>query len=150
MAEQAATTSILHAAGGIVVRPGAQSNGALSNTMETIIIHRPRHLDWSFPKGKLDPGETSEQAALREVYEETALRCVLGSYVGQVDYEVPGGGIKHTRYWLMSMIEDAGFEPNHEVDEYRWVPLDDAVDLVTNPLDRQLALAAIELLRRSE
>src|SRR2546423_4825291 len=62
----------VHAAGGVVWRPGA------SGEPDVLLVHRPKYEDWTLPKGKLDPGEGSEEAALREVEEETGLRCILG------------------------------------------------------------------------
>ena len=123
------------AAGGLVLRRGVAG-------LETVVIHRPRHADWSFPKGKLDPDETFEQAALREVHEETALRCALGAELGDVRYPLPEGGEKLTRYWLMTIVADDGFEPGEEVDELRWIALHSAADAVTDPLDRELARRA--------
>lgn len=122
------------AAGGIVLRPGATAAEP-----QTLIIHRPRHDDWSFPKGKLDPGETFEDAAVREVYEETGLHCVLGAELPSIDYPQPDGTTKVTRYWVMTVDRDDGFEPTDEVDARRWVTLDEAALAVTHPLDRWLA-----------
>ncbi|UFU03857.1 NUDIX hydrolase [Ruania suaedae] len=129
------------AAGGLLIRTCAESSA-----VGTLLIHRPRHGDWSFPKGKLDPGETLEQAALREVYEETALRCELGSWLGVVDYPLSGGGLKRTTYWLMQPRSDDGFIAGAEVDAVRWLPLEDAAEVVTHPLDRALARRAVAAL----
>jgi 8-oxo-(d)GTP phosphatase len=70
------TETVVRAAGGIVWRHG--EGGAV----EIVLVHRPAYDDWSFPKGKLGPGETEAEAALREVEEETGLRCRLGREVG--------------------------------------------------------------------
>ena len=91
-----AEPNIVRAAGGILVRGGPDPR-----TTTTVVIHRPRHDDWSFPKGKLDPGETAEEAALREVYEETAVRCELVLPLGVVRYPLAAGAVKHTEYWIM-------------------------------------------------
>ncbi len=72
------------AAGGVVVRREA-------GEARVALCHRPRYDDWSFPKGKLDPGETWEQAALREVEEEIGLRCGLGDELPPTSYQVPRG-----------------------------------------------------------
>ncbi len=132
------------AAGGIIVRPGREGDDA-----QTLVIHRPRHDDWSFPKGKLDPGETFEAAALREVLEETALQCSLLDEVtseGRVVEYAHEGGIKRTRYWLMSVEADERFTPNEEVDACRWVTFEEAATVVTDPLDRALAERARSVL----
>jgi 8-oxo-dGTP diphosphatase len=105
------------------------------------IVHRPRYDDWSLPKGKLDPGETFEEAALREVEEETGLRCTLERELPPVEYEVRGRP-KVVRYWLMSVDADPGFTPNAEVDELRWLPPADAAALLTYDRDKELVAAA--------
>jgi 8-oxo-dGTP diphosphatase len=107
------------------------------------IVHRPRYDDWSLPKGKLDPEETFEQAALREVWEETGLRCRLGRELPSVEYEVRGRP-KIVRYWLMSVEADSGFTPNDEVDELRWLSPVDALDLLTYDRDRAVVSAGAE------
>jgi 8-oxo-dGTP diphosphatase len=107
-----------------------------SDATEIAIVHRPRYDDWSFPKGKLDDGETFEQAALREVHEETGLVCRLGPELPFQQYEDDRGRPKVVRYWLMAVIEDEGFAPNDEVDELRWLPPGQAGELLTYERDR--------------
>jgi 8-oxo-dGTP diphosphatase len=104
----------VRAAGGVVVRERA--DGAL----EIALIHRPKYDDWSLPKGKLDPGESWEEAALREVAEETGLRCELGRELSEARYRDRKDRPKRVRWW--EMTPTAGeFEPNDEVDELRWL-----------------------------
>ena len=119
------------AAGGVVVRDG-----------RVAVVHRPRYDDWSLPKGKLDAGETFEQAALREVEEETGLRCELVRELPSVEYEARGRP-KLVRYWLMSVASDPGFVPNDEVDELRWLSPEDAASLLTYDRDKEVLAAAI-------
>ena len=121
----------VRAAGGVVWREGEDG-------LEVLVIHRPDHGDWSFPKGKLDPGETFEEAALREVREETGLTCRLGPELAFAHYEDNKGRPKVVRYWLMAVIEDPGFEPNDEVDELRWLTPSEAIELLTYSRDRKL------------
>jgi 8-oxo-dGTP diphosphatase len=109
---------------------------------QVAVVHRPRYDDWSLPKGKLDPGETFEQAALREVEEETGLRCELVRELRSVEYEVRGRP-KLVRYWLMSVASDPGFVPNDEVDELRWLSPEDAASLLTYDRDEEVLAAAI-------
>ena len=118
------------AAGGLVVR----DDGRLA------VAHRPRYDDWSFPKGKLDAGETWEQAALREVHEEIGLRCRLGDELAATEYRVPRGR-KVVRYWRMQP-EAGEFSPNEEVDEVRWVTPEEAEGLLSYDHDRELARSA--------
>jgi 8-oxo-dGTP diphosphatase len=119
------------AAGGVVMRDGLVA-----------VVHRPRYDDWSLPKGKLDEGETFEEAALREVWEETGLRCALGPELPAVNYEVRGRP-KTVRYWLMSVENDPGFSPNDEVDELRWLSPPDAAALLTYDRDKGVVSAAV-------
>jgi len=121
----------VRAAGGVVMRDGLVA-----------VVHRPRYDDWSLPKGKLDEGETFEEAALREVWEETGLRCALGPELPSVHYEVRGRP-KVVRYWSMSVEDDPGFSPNDEVDELRWRSPPDAVSLLTYDRDKGVVSAAV-------
>jgi 8-oxo-dGTP diphosphatase len=105
--------------------------------IEVAVVHRPSYDDWTLPKGKLDPGEDFETAALREVLEETGLRCRLGREVTSVSYEDRHGRSKLVRYWLMEP-EAGEFAPNDEVDELRWLIREAAVKLLTYPRDREL------------
>ena len=125
------TVERIQAAGGVVMRKGPEET-------EIAVVHRPRYDDWSFPKGKLDPGETFEEAALREVREETGLTCRLGPELAFAHYDDNKGRPKIVRYWLMAVIEDPGFEPNDEVDELRWLTPSQAADLLTYSRDRKL------------
>jgi len=125
------TEKRIEAAGGVVMRRGPEET-------EIAVVHRPRYDDWSFPKGKLDPGETFEEAALREVREETGLTCRLGPELAFAHYDDNKGRPKVVRYWLMAVIEDPGFEPNDEVDELRWLTPAEATDLLTYSRDRKL------------
>ena len=120
---------IVQAAGGVVVRDGAVA-----------VVHRPKYDDWSLPKGKLDAGEAHEAAALREVEEETGLRCRLGRELDSVSYRDRKARPKVVRYWVME-VEDGEFAPNDEVDELRWLTPAAAVELLTNDHDRDLVRA---------
>ena len=122
---------MVEAAGGVVVRDGEAGT-------EVCVVHRPRYDDWSFPKGKLDPGESFEDAALREVEEETGLRCTLESELQSMEYRDNKDRPKIVRYWQMEVDEDPGFEPNDEVDELRWLPMADAAELLSYERDRAL------------
>jgi len=122
------------AAGGVVSR---RAGGGV----ELAVVHRPRYDDWSFPKGKLDPGEGWEEAALREVWEETGLRCRLLCELAPVGYTDRKGRAKVVRYWLME-AHDGVFAANDEVDELRWLPPEEAERLLSYPHDLELVRAA--------
>jgi 8-oxo-dGTP diphosphatase len=117
------------AAGGVVEQDG-----------RVLLVHRPRYDDWTFPKGKLDPGELFEDAALREVEEETGMRCSLGRELPATRYEV-GGRPKLVRYWLMTPQAELDFVPNDETDDLRWVTPDEARALLTYDRDRDVLAA---------
>jgi 8-oxo-dGTP diphosphatase len=132
-------TAEVKASGGVVWRraPGGD--------LELVVVHRPRYDDWSLPKGKLDPGERWEDAALREVFEEVGLRCRLGPELPLVHYRDNKGRDKVVRYWLMEPEDGAAhFTPNHEVDEMRWVAVAAAAALLSYPHDVDLVRAAEE------
>jgi 8-oxo-dGTP pyrophosphatase MutT (NUDIX family) len=118
------------AGGGVVVRHGEHGP-------EVAIVHRPRYDDWSFPKGKLDRGESFQDGALREVEEEIGLRCRLGDELSPTAYRDNKGRAKVVRYWLMEPL-DGTFAPNDEVDEMRWAPLGEAAELLSYDRDREL------------
>ncbi len=122
---------LVRAAGGVIFRNDARGAAKVA------VIHRPAYDDWTFPKGKLDAGETLEEAALREVEEETGLRCRLIRPLGCTSYTDRRGRDKVVCYWVM---EPAGgrFRPSVEVDELRWLTVDEAVDTLTYRRDRAL------------
>jgi len=93
--------------------------------VEVLLVHRPRYDDWTFPKGKCATGEPDEAAAVREVLEETGLRCRMGAELVESHYTDARGRPKVVRYWEMTPV-DGSFEVNGEVDEVRWVPVDEA------------------------
>lgn len=111
----------------MVWRPAADS-------IEVVVIHRPRYDDWSLPKGKLDPGEHVLTAAVREVCEETGLDVVAGRRGLRTTYPVLQG-TKRVDYWLMRAVGGT-FEPNDEVDELRWLSVPDADELLSHEHDR--------------
>lgn len=112
--------------------------------LEVLVIHRPRYDDWSWPKGKLDPGETLPECAVREVREETGLRVGLGVPLAVTEYTVKprGGKAGHRRskevwYWAAEAGRQKGRPDGDEVDELRWVTPEQAAALLTNATDRE-------------
>lgn len=125
----------VRAGGGVVRRRG-------SSGPEVALVHRPRYDDWTLPKGKADLGESDEASALREVREETGLRCELGPEVTSVRYRDHLDRPKVVRYWLMYPA-GGGFVPNDEVDRLRWVAHDEAMAILTYGHDRDVIRKAL-------
>jgi len=106
--------------------------------VEVLLVHRPRYNDWTFPKGKVDPGESDEDAAIREVEEETGYRCSLELELPSTRYIDARGRPKLVRYWLMRVV-DGEFVVNNEVDEIEWLSPAQASARLTYDRDRELA-----------
>jgi 8-oxo-dGTP pyrophosphatase MutT (NUDIX family) len=121
----------VRAAGGLVLRRGP------SGDLEVALVHRPKYDDWTFPKGKLHESESDETAALREVEEETGLRCRLERELEGVRYRDSSGREKVVRYWTMRPLGGT-FQPTAEIDQMRWVPLDEAAHVLSYEHDREL------------
>jgi 8-oxo-dGTP pyrophosphatase MutT (NUDIX family) len=136
--------ALVLAAGGVVWRRNGDGG------LEVVLVHRPRYDDWSLPKGKLDPGETDEQAALREVEEETSLVASLGPELPTTTYLDRSGKTKRVRYWAMTVVAGAPAAAN-EVDQAEWVPIDEAAERITYERDvgvLQALPAALDALGR--
>lgn len=122
---------VVRAAGGVVLR------NHRGGEPQVAIVHRARYGDWSLPKGKLDPGESEEAAALREVEEETGLRCRTVRFLGTVSYADRRGRHKTVAYWLMEPVEGR-LRADHEIDDVRWAPAAEAASILTYPRDVDL------------
>ena len=120
------------AAGGIVFRTTKKGS------LKVLVIHRPKYDDWSFPKGKAEPGETREQTAVREVLEETGYHCRIVTQIGTTRHRV-SSGVKEVSWFAMRPLPDSrGFEENSEVDEIRWLSRKATRGLLDYQQDRDL------------
>jgi 8-oxo-dGTP diphosphatase len=126
-----AEVTLMRAAGGVVVRRSR------SGEREIAVIHRPEYDDWTLPKGKIEPEETPEDCALREVREETGLRCDLVRPLGCTAYVDRRGREKLACYWVME-VRGGRFKPGEEVDRLLWLSIKDAVKRLTYGHDRLL------------
>lgn len=128
-------TPVVRAAGGVVVR-GTGTEAVV------LLVHRPAYGDWSFPKGKVDPGESDEACAVREVEEETGLECALGRELPSTTYVDARGRPKQVRYWLME-VSGGTLRFEHEVDAARWVTAGEAEALLTYERDIEVLRGAL-------
>jgi 8-oxo-dGTP pyrophosphatase MutT (NUDIX family) len=152
----------VRAAGGVVWRN-------LPAGVEVVLVHRPKYDDWALPKGKLEPGETDEEAALREVREETGLSCRLGTELPSTTYTDAQGRPKLVRYWSMTVIPGTAGNSNasapgtpaattltpepkarDEIDEVYWAPISEARRRFTYPRDVVVLDSLADLLSRSD
>ena len=129
-----ALNGIVRAAGGVIARRNQRGE------TEVLLVYRGSRRDWSFPKGKLERGETDEECALREVQEETGLRCELIVELPSTSYLDRKGRAKIVRYWIMTVAKGKA-EARNEVDAIRWLGLRPATSLLTYPRDRELLSA---------
>ncbi|GGO62091.1 8-oxo-dGTP diphosphatase [Microbacterium nanhaiense] len=120
------------AAGGVVWRRDGHG-------VRVLAVRRRKYRDLSFAKGKLDPGETFAEAAVREIFEETGIAGVLGAPLGAVKYRLPSGRKKHVAYWAVeatkAALAAARFTPNNEISEIVWMTLDEAREKLSYPAD---------------
>jgi 8-oxo-dGTP pyrophosphatase MutT (NUDIX family) len=122
---------LIRAAGGVVFRYSRRGR------FRVAVVYREARGDWTFPKGKLDEGETFETAAVREVREETGMSAEIRRFIGSTHYTHRKGKPKIVAYYLMEYL-GGDFVANDEVDDLQWVSLDAAVELLTWERDREL------------
>lgn len=128
-------TAPIYAAGAVCWR-------LIDGKLHLLVIHRSRHRDVTLPKGKVDPGESLPETAVREIHEETGLRVVLGVPLGRTEYRLPNGRDKVVYYWAAEATEKAilrsTFLPNDEVEALEWVTLKRARSYLSFPHDVEI------------
>jgi 8-oxo-(d)GTP phosphatase len=124
--ESPPVSEVILSAGAVLWRPAAYGT-------EVLLVHRPKYDDWSLPKGKREPGEHVLLTAVREVFEETSVRPVLGPRLRTVEYLV-NGRPKQVCYWSSFSADDTA-APSHEIDAVFWLPVRQALDSVTYSRD---------------
>lgn len=132
---QGKSDDVIQAAGGLVWRESARGP-------EVLLVHRPRYDDWSFPKGKMEAGETWAETALREVEEETGIQVTLGDFAGSFSYLVQRR-VKVVLFWNMrirevALREASAFVANDEVDQLKWLPVDQALATLQYAFEQDL------------
>lgn len=125
-----ATNHVIRAAGALLWRSS-------STGYEVAIVHRRRYNDWTLPKGKLEDGESWQEAALREVKEETGCDARILGFAGAIAY-LHDGNPKVVRYWHMMAEGEPSTDIDEEVDEVVWLPIEAAVKRVQYPLEQAL------------
>ena len=123
-------TPVIRAAGGIIQRTTSSGD-------EVMIVYRNRHQDWTLPKGKVRDGESFQEAALREVAEETGCSCALGNYMGTLSYSDEGVP-KVVMFWKMTVIEESSVADTEEIGEAVWMPAASAVQRLTHAQEKSL------------
>ena len=121
---------VIRAAGGLVWW-GAGRAARLA------LVHRPRYGDWSLPKGKLKDGESWEEAAVREVKEETGCDVEITGFAGTVSYLV-NGRPKVVLFWNMRRVGDCSFRANKEVDQIVWLSRRQAIRRLNHQIEGRL------------
>ena len=140
-------------------RPPGLAAGALvwrlkNDKLQVLVVHRPRYDDWSFPKGKAEPGESMVLTAIREVAEETGRQIVLGRYLGKARRRLVSGRKKRTLYWAAQVLPEAGpgeglraaVKPasKHEIDKVRWWKAEKAARKLTHADDKRLLARLVD------
>jgi 8-oxo-dGTP diphosphatase len=128
--------TLVRAAGGVAVRAGASGD-------EVLVVYRRSYGDWTFPKGKADPGESDEACAVREVEEETGLRCSLEAELPSTRYHDRLDRPKLVRYWRLAVVAGELQAREGEIDDARWVQPAEARALLTYPHDLAVLDAAV-------
>ena len=130
-------SSTIQAAGAVVWRNNKDKT-------EVAIIHRPKYNDWSFPKGKLEVGESLIACAHREVFEETNIQTEFGPFLGDIEYLTPDGK-KQVSFWAAKAITHKDFSPNSEVDQLKWVEVKKLKELLTLETDKKILAQFVKL-----
>jgi 8-oxo-dGTP diphosphatase len=122
--------------------------------LEVLLVHREKYKDWSFPKGKQDPGEMLPETAVREMEEETGVRLKLGRKLSVMKYQVPSGEDKEVHYWASKLKpkawKEAKFKPNDEIAKLDWVTADKAKKSLSYEHDKDLLGELVQLWKNQE
>jgi 8-oxo-dGTP diphosphatase len=121
---------VIKAAGGILQRSTPRGD-------EVMVVYRKRHQDWTLPRGKVKDGESFQEAAMRQVQEETGCSCRIGNYLGTISYSDKGVP-KVVLFWKMTLIEDKGTTSNEEIGQALWLPVPVAIERLSHTQEKAL------------
>jgi len=133
---------VIKAAGGILQRSTPRGD-------EVMVVYRKRHQDWTLPRGKVKDGESFQEAAMREVQDETGCSCRIGNYLGTISYS-DNGVPKVVLFWKMTLVEDKGARNSDEIDEAVWLPVPAAIERLSHAQEKALLSRVGSLPKQSE
>src|SRR6185437_16432725 len=133
---------VIKAAGGILQRSTPRGD-------EVMVVYRKRHQDWTLPRGKVKDGESFQEAAMREVQDETGCSCRIGNYLGTISYS-DNGVPKVVLFWKMTLVEEKGSSNSEQIGEALWLPVPDAIERLTHAQEKALLSRVGSLPKQSE
>ncbi len=133
---------VIKAAGGILQRSTPRGD-------EVMVVYRKRHQDWVLPRGKVKDGESFQEAAMREVQDETGCSCRIGNYLGTISYS-DNGVPKVVLFWKMTLVEDKGARNSEEIGEALWLQMPAAIERLTHAQEKALVSRIGSLPKQSQ
>jgi ADP-ribose pyrophosphatase len=133
---------VIKAAGGILQRSTPRGD-------EVMVVYRKRHQDWTLPRGKVRDGESFQEAAMREVQDETGCSCRIGNYLGTISYS-DNGVPKVVLFWKMTLVEDKGARNSEEIGEALWLQVPAAIERLTHAQEKALLSRVGSLPKQSQ
>jgi 8-oxo-dGTP diphosphatase len=133
---------VIKAAGGILQRSTPRGD-------EVMVVYRKRHHDWTLPRGKVKDGESFQQAAMREVEDETGCSCRIGNYLGTISYS-DNGVPKVVLFWKMTLVEEKGIRNSEQIGEALWLQVPAAIERLTHAQEKALLSRVGSIPKQSE
>lgn len=134
---EARPSGVSEAAGGVVWR-------RVREEVELLLVYRERFDDWSLPKGGVEDGESPRDAALREVLEETGVRCEVGEPLPMLEWTRADGTLRQCHWWLMRPLETGAPRPQDTVTRSDWFRAEEALGTLTYEREKGLAITALD------
>ncbi|MFL6386326.1 MAG: NUDIX hydrolase [Terriglobales bacterium] len=133
---------VIKAAGGILQRSTPRGD-------EVMVVYRKHHQDWTLPRGKVKDGESFQEAAMREVEDETGCSCRIGNYLGTISYS-DNGVPKVVLFWKMTLVEEKGSRNNEQIGEALWLQVPAAIERLTHAQEKALLSRVGSIPKQSE